>query len=201
MPPAADATLTAKAGVIPHAPTVSARALGKRAAQAETRAGLTRDVFSSSSSPRSPSHFPIIQLLGDSGPLNFRTPYVFAAKYVAWAEAFGFDGYLLDAEFKGDDGAFAAFLDVFADALHAANRSLHVFLYPDMGKAAYVNASRADEFLGTWAGHCSTIPDFLWGLNQCVGRGECARSSERGARCQRREAARQARGASAGDSA
>ena len=122
-------------------------------------------------------HFPIIQLLGDSGPLNFRTPYVFAAKYVAWAEAFGFDGFLLDAEFKGDDGAFAAFLDVFADALHAANRSLHVFLYPDMGKAAYVNASRADEFLGTWAGHCSTIPDFLWGLNKCVGRaGERSRA-------------------------
>ena len=116
------------------------------------------------------SHFPIIQLLGDAGPLNFRTPHVFAEKYVAWAAAHDFDGYLLDAEFKGDDGAFAAFLDVFADALHAANRSLHVFLYPDMGKADAVNASRADEFLGTWGGHCSTIPDFLWGLNKCVTR-------------------------------
>ena len=30
-------------------------------------------------------------------------------------------GYLLDAEFKGDDKAFVAFLNVFGDALHAAN--------------------------------------------------------------------------------
>ena len=95
---------------------------------------------------------------------------------------------VLDAEFKGDDGAFAAFLDVFADALHAANRSLHVFLYPDMGKAAYVNASRADEFLGTWAGHCSTIPDFLWGLNKCVGRaGERSRARSASAKPQSAE--------------
>ena len=114
---------------------------------------------------------PIIQLLGDSGPLNFRHPYIFAAKYVAWAVRNDFDGYLLDAEFKGDDAAFAAFLDVFADALHAANKSLGVFLYPDNGKAPVVNATRADYWLGTWAGKCATIPAFIYGENRYWGRG------------------------------
>ena len=65
-------------------------------------------------------HVPIIQMLGNSGPLNFPHPYIFASKYVAWAQKWGFDGYLLDAEFKGDDGAFESFLTVFGDALHIA---------------------------------------------------------------------------------
>lgn len=89
-------------------------------------------------------HVPIIQMLGNSGPLNFRHPYIVANKYVEWAERYDFDGYLLDAEFKGDDAAFEAFLTVFADALHAVNKTLGVFLYPDLGKKGYVNASTAD---------------------------------------------------------
>jgi hypothetical protein len=89
-------------------------------------------------------HVPIIQMLGNSGPLNFAHPYIFAAKYVAWAEKYNFSGYLLDAEFKGDDGAFEGFLTVFADALHAVNKSLGVFLYPDLSKKGYVNKSTAD---------------------------------------------------------
>jgi len=116
-------------------------------------------------------HLPIIQLLGDAGPLNFKTPYVFAEKYVAWAVAHNFSGYLLDAEFSGDDAAFEAFLNVFADALHAAGKRLDVFLYPSLGKAPYANASRADGWLGTWAGKCATVPDFLWGLNKYWGKG------------------------------
>ena len=116
-------------------------------------------------------HVPIIQMLGDSGPLNFAHPYVFAEKYVAWAEQWGFDGYLLDAEFKGDDAAFGAFLDVFADALHAANKTLGVFLYPDLGKKGVVNSTRADYWLGTWAERCSTIPGFIWACNPFYGRG------------------------------
>ena len=62
-------------------------------------------------------HIPIIQMLGNSGPLNFPHPYIVASKYVDWALKYNFDGYLLDAEFKGDDGAFESFLTVFADAL------------------------------------------------------------------------------------
>jgi hypothetical protein len=89
-------------------------------------------------------HVPIIQMLGNSGPLNFAHPYIFAAKYVEWAERYNFSGYLLDAEFKGDDGAFEGFLTVFADALHAVNKTLGVFLYPDLGKKNYVNRSTAD---------------------------------------------------------
>jgi hypothetical protein len=110
-------------------------------------------------------HVPIIQMLGDSGPANFKHPYIFAAKYAEWAETWGFDGYLLDAEFKGDDAAFDAFLTVFADTLHAVNRTLGVFLYPDMGKAPGVFKTSVDYFLGTWAGKCSTIEDFIWGLH------------------------------------
>lgn len=109
-------------------------------------------------------HIPIIQLLGDSGPLNFKHPYIFAEKYVAWAQQWGFDGYLLDAEFKSDDAAFKAFLDVFGAALHAANRTLGVFLYPDLGKAKYVYDSAADYFLGTWT-KCSTLPNLIWALH------------------------------------
>ena len=90
------------------------------------------------------AHVPIIQMLGNSGPSNFKHPYIFAAKYVAWAQSWNFSGYLLDAEFKGDDAAFAAFLNVFADALHAVNKTLGVFLYPDLGKKDLVNATRAD---------------------------------------------------------
>ena len=89
-------------------------------------------------------HVPIIQMLGNSGPLNFKHPYIFASKYVQWALTYDFDGYLLDAEFKGDDAAFEAFLTVFADALHAVNKTLGVFLYPDLGKKNYVNKSTAD---------------------------------------------------------
>ena len=114
---------------------------------------------------------PIIQMLGASGPENFKHPYIVAAKYAAWAVRNDFDGYLLDAEFKGDDAAFAAFLDVFADALHAVNKSLGVFLYPSNGKAPVVNASRADYFLGTWADKCATIPAFIYGENKYYGRG------------------------------
>jgi len=116
-------------------------------------------------------HVPIIQMLGSSGPVNFPHPYIFAAKYVEWAVEFGFDGYLLDAEFKGDDAPFAAFLNVFADALHAADKTLGVFLYPDLGKKGLVNATRADYWLGTWASKCSTIPSFIWGCNPFYGRG------------------------------
>jgi len=116
-------------------------------------------------------HVPIIQMLGDSGPLNFQHPYIFAEKYVAWAETWGFDGYLLDAEFKGDDAAFAAFLNVFADGLHAVNKTLGVFLYPDLGKKDVVNHTRADYWLGTWGGHCSTISSFIWACNPYWGRG------------------------------
>lgn len=116
-------------------------------------------------------HVPIIQMLGNSGPLNFPHPYIFASKYVAWALKYGFDGYLLDAEFKGDDGAFESFLTVFADALHGVNKSLGVFLYPDLGKKDYVNRSTADYWLGTWGGKCSTIPSFIWGTNPYWGRG------------------------------
>ena len=114
---------------------------------------------------------PIIQMLGNSGPENFLHPYIVAEKYTAWAVHNGFDGYLLDAEFKGDDAPFAAFLNVFADALHAANRSLGVFLYPDNGKAPLINNTRADYWLGTWGGKCATIPDFIWGENKYWGRG------------------------------
>jgi hypothetical protein len=116
-------------------------------------------------------HIPIIQMLGNSGPLNFAHPYIFSSKYVAWAEKYGFDGYLLDAEFKGDDAAFAAFLTVFADALHAANKTLGVFLYPDLGKKDYVNRTTADYWLGTWSHKCSTIPSFIWACNPYYGRG------------------------------
>ena len=116
-------------------------------------------------------HVPIIQMLGNSGPLNFPHAAVFAAKYVAWAEAWGFDGYLLDAEFKGDDAPFAGFLNTFADALHAVNKSLGVFLYPDLNKKDVVNATRADYWLGTWASRCKTIPDFIWACNPYYGRG------------------------------
>ena len=116
-------------------------------------------------------HVPIIQMLGNSGPLNFAHPYVFADKYVQWAMEWGFDGYLLDAEFKGDDAAFEAFLSVFGDALHAVNKTLGVFLYPDLGKKDYVNRSRADYWLGTWGGKCSTIPSFIWATNPYYGRG------------------------------
>ena len=63
-------------------------------------------------------HIPIIQMLGSSGPLNFQHPYIFANKYVEWAIEWNFHGYLLDAEFKGDDSPFENFLNVFADALH-----------------------------------------------------------------------------------
>ena len=116
-------------------------------------------------------HIPIIQMLGNSGPLNFAHPYIFAGKYVDWAVKYEFDGYLLDAEFKGDDGAFEAFLTVFADALHAVNKTLGVFLYPDLGKKDYVNKSTADYWLGTWGGHCSSIPSFIWACNPYWGRG------------------------------
>jgi len=116
-------------------------------------------------------HVPIIQLLGNSGPLNFEHPYVFAEKYVAWAQQWAFDGYLLDAEFKGDDTAFAAFLNVFADELHAANKSLGVFLYPDLGKEDVVNATRADYWRGAGDGRCSTISDYIWACNPFWGRG------------------------------
>jgi hypothetical protein len=116
-------------------------------------------------------HIPIIQMLGNAGPLNFAHPYVFAEKYVGWAERWNFDGFLLDAEFKGDDAAFSAFLSVFADALHAANKSLGVFLYPDLGKKDLVNRSTADYWLGTWGGKCSTIPGFIWACNPYYGRG------------------------------
>ena len=57
-------------------------------------------------------HLPIIQLLGDNGPAHFESPVLFANLYVGWAQQWGFDGYLIDAEFKGDDGAFVAFLNV-----------------------------------------------------------------------------------------
>jgi hypothetical protein len=89
-------------------------------------------------------HIPIIQMLGNSGPLNFPHPYIVAEKYTAWAVKYNFSGYLLDAEFKGDDGAFATFLTVFADALHAVNKTLGVFLYPDLGKKDVVNKTTAD---------------------------------------------------------
>lgn len=103
-------------------------------------------------------HVPIIQMLGDSGPLNFAHPYIFAAKYVAWAEKYNFSGYLLDAEFKGDDGAFEGFLTVFADALHAVNKSLGVFLYPDLSKKGYVNKSTADYCACGAVGPCPACP-------------------------------------------
>ena len=51
----------------------------------------------------------------------------------------GFDGYLIDAEFKGDDAAFVAFLNVVGTALHAQGLYLGVFLYPDMDKAKCVS--------------------------------------------------------------
>lgn len=117
------------------------------------------------------SHVPVIQMLGDSGPLNFKHPYIFASKYVAWAIEYGFDGYLIDAEFKGADDAFEAFLTVFADAMHAANKTLGVFLYPDLGKKDYVNRSTADYWLGTWGGKCATIESFIWACNPYWGRG------------------------------
>lgn len=109
---------------------------------------------------------PIIQLLGNSGPDNFKHPYIFATLYVNWAIKYNFDGYLIDAEFKGDDAAYVAFLNVFADALHQVNKTLGVFLYPDMGKAPYVNTTTIDMFTGAWAGKCSTVPDFIWGLKK-----------------------------------
>jgi hypothetical protein len=43
-------------------------------------------------------HLPIIQLLGDNGPSHFKQPYVFTHLYVDWAQQWGFDGYLVDAE-------------------------------------------------------------------------------------------------------
>jgi hypothetical protein len=52
------------------------------------------------------THLPIIQLLGDNGPEHFKKPELFGRLYVAWAVKYGFDGYLIDAEFKGDDSAF-----------------------------------------------------------------------------------------------
>jgi len=116
-------------------------------------------------------HVPIIQMLGNSGPLNFQHPYIFASKYVDWAIQWNFNGYLLDAEFKGDDAAFSTFLNVFADALHAVNKSLGVFLYPDLGKKDLVNSTRADYWLGTWSEKCDTIPSFIWGTNPFFGRG------------------------------
>lgn len=116
-------------------------------------------------------HVPIIQMLGNSGPLNFEHPYIFASKYIEWAQTWGFHGYLLDAEFKGDDAPFAAFLNVFADALHNVNKSLGVFLYPDLGKKDLVNSTRADYWLGTWGGRCSSISSFIWGCNPYWGRG------------------------------
>ena len=107
-------------------------------------------------------HVPIIQLLGDSGPENFVHPFIFAAKYVSWAQAFNFSGFLLDAEFKGDDAAFAAFLNVFADALHAVGKTLGVFLYPDLGKKDLVNATRADYWcVSRWGAawwHRAAVP-------------------------------------------
>jgi len=111
---------------------------------------------------------PIIQMLGNSGPDNFKHPYIFASKYVEWAQQWNFDGYLIDAEFKGDDAAYVAFLNVFADALHAVNKTLGVFLYPDMGKAPYVNGTSIDMFTGAWSGKCSSVPDFIWGLKKYV---------------------------------
>lgn len=77
-------------------------------------------------------HLPIIQLLGDSGPEKFKIPYIFTRLYVDWALQWGFDGYLIDAEFKGDDAAYVAFINVFGAGLHAVNKSLGVFLYPGM---------------------------------------------------------------------
>jgi hypothetical protein len=108
-------------------------------------------------------HVPIIIL----GEKSFVHPYIFAAKYVQWALQWGFDGYVLDVEFKSDDAALVAFLDVFADMLHNASLSLGVFLYPDLGKAKYVENTRVDYFLGTYdAKSCGTeLTDFLWGLH------------------------------------
>eukprot|EP00658_Telonema_sp_P-2_P000715 TRINITY_DN10261_c0_g1_i4.p3 TRINITY_DN10261_c0_g1~~TRINITY_DN10261_c0_g1_i4.p3 ORF type:complete len:118 (-),score=47.51 TRINITY_DN10261_c0_g1_i4:95-448(-) len=89
-------------------------------------------------------------MLGNSGPEKFKIPYIFSKLYVDWANKWGFDGYLIDAEFKGDDDAFVAFLKVFGEALHASNKSLGVFLYPEMGKAKYINDLGAvDHWLGT----------------------------------------------------
>lgn len=109
---------------------------------------------------------PIIQLLGNSGPENFKTPYIFASKYVAWAQTNNFDGYLLDAEFKGDDDAFVAFIKILGAALHSANLTLGVFLYPSMDKAKYINdIAELDYWMGTWGGACKTLPDVIWGLH------------------------------------
>jgi hypothetical protein len=80
-------------------------------------------------------HLPIIQLLGNNGPEHFKSAELFAKLYTEWAVTWGFDGYLIDAEFKGDDSAFVAFLNVVGGALHAQGKYLGVFLYPDMGKA------------------------------------------------------------------
>ena len=83
-----------------------------------------------------------------------------------WAVANNFDGYLLDAEFKNDDKEFVEFLKVFGDALHTANKTLGVFLYPDMGKAKYINPlGKIDYWLGTWGGSCTEIPSVIWGLH------------------------------------
>jgi hypothetical protein len=75
-------------------------------------------------------HLPIIQMLGNSGPEKFKIPYIFTRLYVDWAVQWGFDGYLIDAEFKGDDAAYVAFINIFGAGLHAVNKSLGVFLYP-----------------------------------------------------------------------
>jgi hypothetical protein len=48
---------------------------------------------------------------------------VLEGKRSSWA-----DGFLVDAEFKGDDAEFVKFLKVFGEALHGAGKYLGVFL-------------------------------------------------------------------------
>jgi len=57
-------------------------------------------------------------MLGNSAPEKFKIPYIFTRLYVDWALEWGFDGYLIDAEFKGDDSAYVEFINVFGAGLH-----------------------------------------------------------------------------------
>ena len=74
---------------------------------------------------------PVIQMGGSFATDNFDKAATFAALFVPEAEKYGYSGYFIDCQFKGDRAKvqarrYAAFLDAFGKSLHAANLSLTV---------------------------------------------------------------------------
>lgn len=74
---------------------------------------------------------PVIQMGGSFAIDNFDKPATFANLFVPEAVKYGYSGYFIDCQFKGDRAKvqakrYAAFLDAFGQSLHAANLSLTV---------------------------------------------------------------------------